>query len=339
MKNYLLLVAVIFINILSAHAAVQEQAVIPIVVIGSGPAGLTAAIQAARLGYETLIVAGPKPGGQLTGASAVENVPAVDVLPGIDIIKKMEEQARSAGAEFLEGSVTDMDFSSWPFVLTLDFDKKIQAYSVIIATGSAPRRLGIPGESHYWGMGVSSCAVCDGFLYTDKKVAIIGGGDSAIEHALNIPYAQHITIFVRKSRMRAMHHMQERIRGYDNVSIEYNKEVLKIIGDGQNVTGLEIKDGATGDISFFPCDGVFVAIGHNPNSELFKDHIQLAHDGYIYLGTRSQQTSVPGVFAAGDVADSKFRQVSTATGTAAQAGFEAVEFLRKNHILDKAHRQ
>ena len=314
-----------------------EEPIIPIVVIGSGPAGLTAAYHCSRLGYDATVISGPHAGGQLMGAGEVENMPGVDVQPGADIIKMLWDNAYKNGVLFIDDVVVNLHFSQWPFKLTLESGKTIKAYSIIIATGSAPRKLGIPGESEYWGMGVSSCSICDGFLYKDKDVAIIGGGDSAIEQALNIPYAHHITIFVRKSALRAVKRMQDRIKKYRNVTIRYSTEVLKIIGDSEGVTGLEIKDSTTGEVSLFPCTGVFIAIGHNPNTDLFKNEIELSHDGYIKLATRSQQTSVSGVFAAGDVADDKYRQVGIATGTAIQAALEALEFLRDKNILDRAH--
>ena len=238
---------------------------------------------------------------------------------------------------FIDDIVTELTFDKWPFTIKLESGTVIKAYSVILATGSAPHKLGIPGESEYWGAGVSSCAICDGFLFKDKDVAIIGGGDSAIEQALNMPFAHHITIFVRKNGLRAVKRMQDRIKKYNNVTIKYSMEVVRIVGDGEAVTGLEVKDSATGEITFFPCTGVFIAIGHNPNTNLFKHEIELAHDGYIYLPTRSQQTSVPGVFAAGDVADSKYRQVGIATGSGIQAALEALDFLREKNIMDKAH--
>ncbi len=301
----------------------------PIVIIGSGPAGLAAGLYAGWSKFNSFVIRGNYPGGQLMGAGEVQNIPGIRPKNGADIMKDFEDQTLSLGAEFVDGSVTSVDFSQWPFVIQLDNGKTMRALSVIITTGAAARKTGVPGEEEYWGRGVSVCAVCDAFLYQNKDVVIIGGGDAAIEQALHLaPYAKSITIFVRKDRMRAASRMQDKIRNHEKITIVYNKEITSINGDGDAVTSIGLQDANSGEITNFACDGVFLAIGHNPNTQLFQSSFDLSKDGYINLESRSQETAIPGIFAAGDVADSKFRQAIIAAGSGAQAALEAVNFLR-----------
>lgn len=312
----------------------------PCVIVGSGVAGCVAGYYFTRSKLDGYVIKGPQPGGQLTGAGLVENMPGIPTMSGFEITTNLQNQAQVLGVQFIEDAVVAMDLSQWPFVIQLAQGETLYALTVIIATGSAPRKLGIPGELEYWGAGVSTCAVCDCFVYKDLEVAIVGGGDSAAEQALILaPYAKKITIFVRKDQMRAAPTLQERLKEYDHIEVVYNKEILEVQGNGEVVTSLVIKDTPSQETSTFPCDGLFLAIGHNPNTSLVQPYLDLDESGYIHLATRSQETNIRGVFVAGDVADGHFRQAVTAAGTGGQAGLEALEFLREIGITERTLRR
>lgn len=306
-----------------------ETNIMPIAVIGSGPAGLMASIYGARGGKKTYVIEGNKPGGLLMDTTEVENWPGETSITGPHIIEKIRKQAEYQGAVFVEDTIERVDFNQWPFKLHTENGNEFTALSVVIATGAHPRKLGVPGEDDYWGSGVTSCAVCDAPFFKDESVVVVGGGDSAIEEAIQLtPYAKHITILVRKDAMRAAHSMQDRLKDYDNISVKYNVEIQKIIGDGSQVTGVSLYNNKTKRNSVLPTSGVFLAIGHIPNSSPFKEGgIQTDNDGYIQVKGRSQQTSVPGVFAAGDVQDNHYRQASSSAGDGTNAGLDAVNFL------------
>ena len=313
-----------------------DTKIIPILIIGSGPAGLMAGRYGARAKIPTVIISGSEPGGQLIGASDVENIPGIPKLSGQAIMAQMREQAANFGAQIIEDTVIKVDFNQWPFHITTQEHGTLFALSVIITTGAAPRLLGIPGEREYWGQGVSACSICDCFLCYDKHVAIVGGGDAAVEHAMNLMgYAAHITMLIRSNKMRAAAKVQERVIDHEKISILYNKEILEILGDGQSMTGLRIIDNQTGEQEVLHCDGLFLAIGHNPNSELFTQTLELLESGYIKLASRSQETSIRGIFAAGDVEDHRFRQAGIAAGHGIQAALEAIDFLREHGIDDR----
>lgn len=307
------------------------SASIPLVIIGGGPAGLAAGLYGARAKLkETLVITGDLLGGQLTGSGEVENWPGIVRKQGAAIMDDFIAQTESVGVQFLEDSVVKVDFSQSPFTLMTSENGILEADALIIATGSTPKKLGVPGEQEYWGAGVSSCAVCDCFLYGDREVVIVGGGDSAIEEALHlVPYAKKITIFVRSDFMRAVPSMQDKLRKYrEKISVIYNSHITQVLGDGSSVTGVRVYDARTGQEYEYPTDGLFLAIGHTPNTELFVDWLDLDANGYVYLPTRSQMTTLPGIFVAGDVADNKFRQAGIAAGSGIQAALEAIEFLR-----------
>ena len=313
---------------IAVDAAFSRHNIIPIVIIGSGPAGLSAAIYAARSGMHAVIIQGSMPGGLLTQTSAVENYPGYTSVLGPELMATMQEQAKQLGAQPLADSVAEFDFSSWPYRLTTDEGLELNALSVILATGAAPRRLGVPGESIYWGTGVTSCAVCDAPFFKGEEVVVVGGGDSAVEEAIQLyPYAKKITILVRKGVMRAASSMQGRLKGYPSVSIMYNVEIKKIVGDDMKVTGLELYNSKDKTSSLLPASGVFLAIGHDPNTALFKPQIKTDEHGYIKLKGRSQRTSVRGVFAAGDVEDPTYRQAGVAAGSGIKAALGAFDFL------------
>ncbi len=331
------------ISLLSESIGVTEygvlngQPVAPILIIGSGISGCSAALAAARSKIPTFVIAGKEPGGQLMGAAMVENMPGVEPKPGYEIVDFIKNQAILKGAQFIDDWVTKVNFTEWPFSIELAERGEIKAFAVIIATGSSPRKLGIPGETEYEGRGVAYCALCDCFMFEGKKVAVIGGGDSAIEQAVHLaPYANEIVIFVRRDKMRASQDMQERLEAYPNVSIDYHTSVHEVIGDENSVTHLRVYNHVTEQEYLVPFDGMFLAIGHAPNSQLLEGHVNLNAGGYIILPTRSQQIAIDGVFVAGDVGEAAVKQVATAAGSSTQAAIEAVHFLQGNGINHKS---
>ncbi len=299
----------------------------PIVVIGSGPAGLSAAIYGARANRSTLVIEGNEPGGLLTKTTTVENWPGEVSIQGPDIVKKMREHAEHLGVDFLTDTVQDVDFTQWPFVITTGDGETIHALTVIIATGANPRKLNIPGEEL---SGVSACAVCDAPFFKNEEVAVIGGGDSAVEEAIQLAsFAKSVTILVRGKEMRAAASMQDRLKEYPKISIRYNTKPLEVVGDGDKVTGLLVHNVDKNANETLPFSGIFLAIGHIPNSQLFEGKIDLDEGGYIKLHGRSQETSVEGVFAAGDVEDHVYRQARVAEGSGVKAALDAENFLQK----------
>lgn len=323
-------------------ALTPSHVITPVVVIGSGPAGLTAGMYAVRGGFPTKIYTGVTKGGQLTETSYVENYTGVKRILGNDLMSTMMEQAAEFGAELIEESIESVDFSQWPFVLRTDAGQEIRALSVIITTGATSRKLGIPGEDEHWGSGVSSCAICDGHFFKGKDVVVVGGGDAAVEEAMQLsPFAKTVTIFVRSGRMRAADHMQRKLQGYSNVKLQYNKQVTQIIGDGDSVSSLEVLDTVTARKSMIQADGLFLAIGHIPATELFSGQLSLTDDGYIQVqsGRPGLVTSVPGVFAAGDVMDPWYRQAIVSAGFGCIAALEATQWLREIGVTDNVIKQ
>ena len=312
-----------------AHLEDKEN-VFPIVVIGSGSAGLSAGLYGARAKKKTLVIEGNKPGGLLTETTYVENFPGFKAILGKDLMKELKEQSAHFGAMFLDDIVEKVDLSSWPFVIHTEDGKKIYALTIIIATGASPISLNIPGEQEYWGKGVTTCAICDAPFYQDKDVVVVGGGDSAVSEAIQLAaYAKKITILVRKDRMRAAPTNQELLAGHPSVSVIYNVEPKKILGDGKHVTGIELYNNKDDKTFQLPIDGVFLAIGHTPNTQLFKDLITLDKNGYVVLNGRTQETSVQGVYAAGDVEDHRYRQAGVAAGSGIKAALDADMFLNE----------
>ncbi len=308
----------------------QFKNIVPVAVIGSGPAGLSAALYAARAKLHTVIFAGPVPGGQLTGTSHVENWPGIPKELGAHMMEGLKKQAQQFGAYYLNDTITQVDFSQWPFTLTTEGGTIVHALSVIIATGATPRKLTIPGEQEYWGKGVSTCAICDAPYYKDKNVIVIGGGDSALEEAFQLAaYAQSVTLVVRSNRLRASQIMQERLLHYPHIRVVYTTEVIEIIGNKQRVTGVTLFNNITHEQSALSLDGVFLAIGHVPNTQLFIPYLASTPNYYIKVAHPTQQTSVEGIFAAGDVVDALYRQAGVAAGDGIKAGLDAAAFLIK----------
>jgi thioredoxin reductase (NADPH) len=300
--------------------------VVPVVILGAGPGGLSAGLYAAAQ-FDTVVIAGQEPS-LLTETSYVDNWLGAPHQLGADLIQKSREQAESLGVRVIDATVEKLDLNSWPFVVTLDDGKTLHALALILATGARPKTLGVPGEKEYWAMGVSACARCDAAFYKNKKVVVIGGGDVAIEQAIELSrYAKEVSILYRGSQLRAASRMQTRLKSYAEINVVYDTEVKEIIGDKKKVTGVKIINKVNGKQETLSVDGVFLAIGHNPNTDLFKDVLDTDKQGFLVLQCDSQQTSMPGVFAAGDVADPHYRQAIIAAGDGAKAAINAIEFL------------
>lgn len=305
-----------------------KSSIMPIAIIGSGPAGLMAALYGARGGKDTFVLEGNKPGGLLMDTTEVENWPGEISIDGPHIIEKLRNQALHHGVTIIDDVIERIDTSQWPYVLITENGKKLHALTVIIATGASPRRLYVPGEEQYWGFGVTACAVCDAPFFKGQNVVVVGGGDSAVEEAIQLAaYARKITILVRKGSMRAAASMQDRLKAYEQISVVYNVEVVEIIGNDTKVTGVNLKNHGTGATELMATDGVFLAIGHDPNTNFVKDIVAMDAAGYITVEGRTQATSQQGIFAAGDVEDSRYRQAGSAAGSGINAGLDAVRFL------------
>lgn len=313
-----------------------KKNVYSIVIIGSGPAGSAAGVYGARAKKKTLVIEGNTPGGLLTETSYVENWPGFKAILGKDLMKELKEQAMHFGAQFLQDTVEKVDFSQWPYEIYTDDGKIIYALTVIIATGASPSPLNIPGEKEFWGKGVTTCAICDAPFYANKNVVVIGGGDSSIAEAIQLsPYADKVTILVRKDKMRAAPTNQELLLGHPKVSVMYNIEPKEILGNEKHVTGIKIHNNKTKETSVMPIDGVFLAIGHKPNTKLFKDAVKLDSNGYVIVEGRTQVTSIPGVDAAGDVEDHRYRQAGIAAGSGIKAALDADAWLNELGLTEE----
>ncbi|MBB4632302.1 thioredoxin-disulfide reductase [Sphingosinicella soli] len=301
-----------------------------VAVIGSGPAGYTAGVYAARAALNPVIIRGLQPGGQLTITTDVENWPGESMIMGPDLMEKMAAQAKHVGAEIVDDIVTDVDMSRRPFRLTLDSGNVYLADTVVIATGAQARWLGLESEGRFRGFGVSACATCDGFFYRGKTVAVVGGGNTAVEEALFLTnFAQKVYLIHRRDELRADKTNQARLLANPKVEPVWNAEVAEVIGstDPLGVTGLTLRGLNGAPDRALDVDGLFIAIGHDPATGLFKGKLNMDDEGYILTAPDSTATSVPGVFAAGDVKDKVFRQAVTAAGMGCMAALEAERFL------------
>jgi thioredoxin reductase (NADPH) len=304
-----------------------------VVIIGSGPAGLTAAIYAARADLKPLVVEGPQPGGQLTITTEVENYPGfAKGIQGPELMDEFREQARRFGTEFLVTWITFADLKERPFTLETE-EHIIKAQTLIVASGASAKWLGIPGEAPaphgLGGYGVSACATCDGFFFKGKPIVVVGGGDTAMEEATFLTrYASRVTLIHRRDTLRASKIMQEKAFKNEKIDFIWDTAVEEIQGTPQTgVTGVRLKNLKTGEESIFPCEGVFIAIGHKPNTDLFKGQLEMDEVGYLITSGRSMATNIPGVFACGDAQDSFYRQAVTAAGTGCMAAIDAERFL------------
>ncbi len=302
-----------------------------VIIIGSGPAGLTAALYTARANLQPLVITGVEWGGQLMLTSEVENYPGfVNGINGPDLMDIMKKQAEKFGTEFISGNVTSVDFSTRPFQVFVG-DKKFEASAVIIATGASTKWIGLDSEQKFIGKGVSSCATCDGFFFKDKDIAVVGGGDSAMEEALFLTkFANTVKIIHRRDKLRASKIMQERAINNDKIEFVWDSEVVEVLGDDK-VKGIKIQNTKNKETSEIELDGLFVAIGHTPNTDFLKGQINLDELGYVVKqdGTR---TNIDGVFVAGDVHDFRYRQAVTAAGHGCEAAMDVEKYLEANDL-------
>lgn len=304
----------------------------PLIIIGAGPAGLTAAIYAARANLSPIVIEGSKPGGQLMGTTAIENWPGTSTIMGPELMINMMNHAKKFSTEIVSGSVNKVDLSVRPFQLTLDTKKKFKAHSIIIASGATSNKLGCPGEEEYWGKGVSTCAVCDGAFYKDQSVIVVGGGDSSMESAsFLLRNGNKVIIIHIGDKLTASHSMQQRIFNQPNVTIIYNSTVTEIIGNGTHVAKAIVTNQTTHEKQELNTQAVFLAIGLKPNTTIFKDQLELSHFGHIAVRDLVK-TSVEGVFAAGDVQDPKYRQAIVSAGFGCIAALEAERYLSDKNL-------
>ena len=301
-----------------------------VVIVGSGPAGYTAAIYTARAGLSPLVIEGMQPGGQLTTTNDIENFPGFpEGIGGSILMAQMRAQAERFGARFQFGEVVKTDFSQRPFRLDLG-ETTIESNTVIIATGATARYLGLESEQKFIGRGVSACATCDGAFYRDVPVVVVGGGDTACEEAIFLTrFASRVTLIHRRDELRASKIMAERVVNHDKIEIAWDSVVEEVLGDDSGVTGVRIRNVKTGEISEIACAGYFAAIGHKPNTDAFAGQLEMAENGYLI--TDGVKTRHEGIYAAGDVCDSIYRQAVTAAGTGCAAALEAERFLHEHH--------
>ncbi|MDQ7263583.1 thioredoxin-disulfide reductase [Paracoccus sp. PS-1] len=322
-----------------APAEIAADASLPahsrVLIVGSGPAGYTAAVYAARAMLSPVLIQGMQPGGQLTITTEVENWPGETEIQGPDLMVRMEAHARAMGARVFVDTVTKLDLKQRPFVAELDSGARITADAVILATGAQARWLGLPSEEKFKGFGVSACATCDGFFYRNREVVVVGGGNTAVEEALFLTnFASKVTLVHRRDSLRAEKILQERLFRNPKVAILWDHELVEVQGDDQplGVTGVRLRHVRQGTEQVVPADGVFVAIGHAPASELVKDQLELHHGGYVKVEPGSTRTSIPGVFAAGDLTDHIYRQAVTSAGMGCMAALDAERYLAEHDM-------
>jgi len=305
------------------------------IIIGSGPSGLTAAIYMARANLKPLVIEGSEPGGQLTLTTEVENFPGFpEGVQGPELMDQMRKQAEKFGAKFKRGFVKEVDLSDRPFTIKVDTLGELHAESLILSTGASAKMLGIKGERENIGQGVSTCATCDGFFYRNKKVIIIGGGDSAMEEAVFLTkFASEVTVVHRRKDLRASKIMQDRAKRNPKIKWNLNCTPLEVVSEGQHVTALKLINNETTEEMEIPTDGIFVAIGHKPNTDFLKRHLETDKDGYLIVKAGTAETSIPGVFACGDVQDHRYRQAITAAGSGCMAAIDCERFLETNELV------
>ena len=306
-----------------------------LIIIGSGPAGYTAGIYAARAMLNPLLFKGSQPGGQLTITTEVENWPGNEVIQGPDLMKNMEEHAEATGVNIIDDHVTEIQVDEQPFVIKSDKKKMYTANSIILATGAQAKWLGLPSESKFKGFGVSACATCDGFFYRNKEVVVIGGGNTAAEEAIFLTkFANKVTLIHRRNKLRAEAILQKRLLSNDKINVLWDHELVQVLGNDNplGVTGIQVRNINNQKMANINCDGVFIAIGHAPASELVIQKLKTHSGGYVVTDADSTKTSIPGIFAAGDITDSKYRQAVTSAGMGCMAALEAEQYLSEQDL-------
>lgn len=304
-----------------------------VLILGSGPAGYSAGIYTARAGLLTVLLSGREKGGQLTLTEGVENFPGIEKIKGADLMENMRRQAESFGVQVIDDAASEVDFLNRPFILSSVNGNSFKAKSVIIATGSSAKWLDIASEKKFVGYGVSTCATCDGFFYKNEDVAVIGGGNAAAEEALYLTnFASKVFVVHRRDKLRADSVLQQRLLEHPKIEILFDTVVAEILGkdNPKGVTGLKVKNVKDDSLRELALKGVFIAIGHHPNTEIFKPYLKLTEDGYIITQPKSTQTNIEGIFACGDVANPNFRQAVIAAGSGAMAAMEAGRYLSQN---------
>jgi thioredoxin reductase (NADPH) len=307
---------------------------VKVLIIGSGPAGYTAAIYAARAGLTPVLYTGGQPGGQLTTTNDVENFPGYpEGINGPQMMMDLQKQAERFGTKVNYGLITSVDFSTYPLKVTVDEKDTLLAETVIVATGASAKYLGIPSEEKYANRGVSACAVCDGYFYRGKEVAVVGAGDSAAEESTYLSkLCTKVHLIVRRDEMRASKIMQQRVLNTPNIVIHWNTETDEILGDDNGVTGVRLLNTKTGEKKEVPVQGFFLAIGHKPNTDVFKGQLTMDESGYVKVVAGTTKTNVEGVFAVGDVADRVYRQAITAAGSGCMGALDAEKFLAAREV-------
>ena len=306
---------------------------VKVLIIGSGPAGFTAAVYAARAGLKPVLYQGGQPGGQLTITTDVENYPGYpEGVQGPQMMVDFQKQAERFGTDIRSGMVTGVDFSGWPHKIIVDNKVEIQAEAVIISTGASAKWLGLESEQRLNGMGVSACAVCDGFFFRGQDVVIVGAGDTAAEEASYLSkIVNKVYMLIRRDEMRASKIMQQRVKNAPNIEIMYNTSTKEVLGE-ESVNGVRVVNNVTGEETELVVQGFFVAIGHQPNTEIFKDWLEMDETGYIKAVPGSSKTNIPGVFATGDAQDKIYRQAVTAAGSGCMGALDAEKFIAENEV-------